>query len=76
VKNLQLKRRLTPKIETHQGNTVKILTKVKRMVHADARLFGETPVELEIVPNALQVITGFPKPGDQPALVKRTYLDP
>lgn len=64
------------KIETYKGKKVKIITKVPRLVHADARLFGETPVEFKTFPNALNVITGFPKPNIEQALIKRTYLDP
>ena len=69
------KKRYNRKIETHQGKIVKIETKVKRLVHADARLYGETPVEFSILPNALNIISGFPAPGNS-ALIKRTYLDP
>lgn len=61
-------------LEVHQGKIVKIDLKIKRLVHADARLFGETPIECTIIPNALTVITGFPKKGES-ALQKRTYLD-
>lgn len=64
------------KIKTYQAKNVRIETKVKRLVHADGRDFGETPVEFEILPNALNVISGFPKKGEAPALIKRTYLDP
>lgn len=63
------------KIESHTAKKVKIITKVKRLVHADARLYGETPVEFKIAPNALNIITGFPDPSSS-ALIKRTLLDP
>ena len=59
---------------TYQARKVKIETEISRVVHADARLFGHPPVEFEIIPNALNVITGFPKKGET-ALLKRTYLD-
>ncbi len=62
-------------IKTYQAEKVKITSEVEKMVHADARLFGETPVEFKIVPSAINVITGFPKP-ESAALLKRTYLDP
>lgn len=63
------------KIQRFQSKTVKIFTKRSRSVHADARVFGTTPVEFSIHPNALNVISGFPKAGES-ALVKRTPLDP
>lgn len=66
----------TKKIKTYQTKYVRIETKVDRLVHADGRQFGHTPVEFEILPNALSVISGFPKKGEAPSLVKRTYLDP
>jgi YegS/Rv2252/BmrU family lipid kinase len=65
----------TKKIKTYQAKKVRLLTKSPRIVHADARIFGTTPVEMEVVPNALNIIAGFPKPDDL-YLNKRTYLDP
>jgi diacylglycerol kinase family enzyme len=47
---------------------------VPKMVHADARLFGDTPVEFKVIPNALKVITGFPEKHTS-SFNKRTYLD-
>ena len=63
------------KIETHQAKVVKVSVEVPKMVHADASILGFTPVEFKIIPNALKVITGFPKEGES-SLLKRTYLDP
>lgn len=63
------------KIKTFQAKTVEIRTRSPRLVHADARLFGTTPIACTIVPNALDVITGFPTTSDS-SLIKRTYLDP
>lgn len=63
------------KIKRYKSKVVKIYTKRPRMVHADARVFGTTPVTLSVLPNALSVISGFPKPGES-TLVKRTPLDP
>jgi len=65
-----------PKVKIIQAQKVKIITKKDRLVHTDARVFGTTPVEFSVVPNALQVITGFPKSKEESALVKRTVLDP
>ncbi len=64
------------KVQTFQGKTVKIESSKERLVHADARLYGSTPVEFKIVPNALNVISGFPKETEDNSLIKRTYLDP
>lgn len=68
-------KRYSRKVETLQAKKIRIETKVKRLVHVDARLYGETPVVFSILPSALNVITGFPEPGKS-SLVKRTYLDP
>ncbi len=70
------KRYFNRKILTYQAKKVQIITRTPRLIHADARLFGETPVEIKIKPNALNAITGFSKPGEEVLLVKRTYLDP
>jgi len=64
------------KIKMFQGKTVEIKTRSPRLVHADARLFGTTPIQCSIVPNALEVITGFPTSSAESSLVKRTFLDP
>ncbi len=45
-------------IKVYRAKEVKILTRKKRMVHADARIFGETPVEFKSKPKAITVITG------------------
>ncbi|MBA3724169.1 MAG: diacylglycerol kinase family lipid kinase [Candidatus Levybacteria bacterium] len=45
-------------IQVYRAKEVKILTRKKRKVHADARLFGETPVEFKSKPKAITVITG------------------
>lgn len=63
------------KIYRYQSKTVQITTRRPRTVHADARVFGHTPVEFSIMPNALNVITGFPRFGES-GLAKRTPLDP
>ena len=74
-KLIQSKRRYTPKVVTYQARQVEIQTKIPRSVHADARIYGQTPIKLSILPNALNVITGFPKLNETSALLKRTYLD-
>ncbi len=58
----------------YKSQKVMIETEVKRLIHADARVFGETPAHFETIPNALNVICGFPKDG-QSSLKKRTILD-
>lgn len=65
----------TKKIEVFQADSVKVLS-VGRHVHADASLFGYSPVSFKIVPNALEVICGFPISNEITALEKRTPLDP
>lgn len=65
----------TRKIKTYQGEKISIKTRYPRLVHADARIFGESPVEYEIKPNAIAVISGFPDPGES-FLNARTLLDP
>lgn len=68
----------SPKVEIHKSiKNVVVEAKSPVAVHADARLYGETPIKVRILPNALTVITGFPKPDSpfQP-LNKRVELDP
>jgi YegS/Rv2252/BmrU family lipid kinase len=62
-------------IQRFSAKKVKIITSRKRLIHADGRLFGTTPVEFKILPNALNIITGFPKQGES-ALKKKTPRDP
>jgi diacylglycerol kinase (ATP) len=71
-----LKRRVRfSKIKTFQGETVKVDTG-HRVIHADARVFGEAPAEFKIIPSALSVITGFPNDDENLSLNARTELDP
>jgi diacylglycerol kinase (ATP) len=65
-----------PKISTFQTKKVRVESRVPRLVHADARLYGNTPLEAEIFPQALRVYTGFYKPGTLSAFTKKTYLAP
>jgi diacylglycerol kinase (ATP) len=64
------------KVQILQGRKVRIESTKERLVHADARLYGATPVEFKIIPNALNVISGFPKESEDTSLIKRTFLDP
>lgn len=59
-----------------QSKSVTITTHTPMFVHADASLFGTTPVEYTIKPSCLQVVCGFPEPTKTPTLLARTYLDP
>lgn len=63
------------KIKNFTSNKVRIESKVPKTVQADSRIFGKTPVKLKIYPNALSIITGFPKENHS-SFKKRTYLDP
>ena len=75
--NLFFGRKKHKKPTVYQAKKVKIDTKFQRPVHVDARLYGMTPVELSILPNAISVITGFPDPEEEIiSLQKRTFLDP
>jgi diacylglycerol kinase family enzyme len=65
----------SPKINRYTGVKISITSRRKRHVHADAREFGSTPVTYQILPNALNVITGFPKAEDTSSLRPRTLLD-
>jgi len=64
-----------PQISSFQATKVRIETKPKIRIHADSRFFSQTPVEFQILPSALSVISGFPKEEDS-SLLKRTPLDP
>jgi diacylglycerol kinase (ATP) len=68
--------RAEKKLEMFQADLVRISSKSPRAVHADATLFGYTPVSLRVVPNALNVICGFPNPDEEPSLKAKTWLDP
>lgn len=70
-----LKKGWKRKIKLYQAKDVTITTKKPRLIHADARVFGETPISCSVLPNALTVITGFPT-SEESSLMKRTYLDP
>ncbi len=75
--NLFLDRKRKKKPTVYQAKEVKVKTRTTRAVHVDARLYGTTPVELSVYPNAINVITGFPSPDEQiVSLQKRTLLDP
>jgi diacylglycerol kinase (ATP) len=63
-------------ITTLQSKSVKLITKNKKLLHADGRVFSYTPAEFSVIPNALNVICGFPAPDEDSSLVKRTDLDP
>lgn len=76
VKLMGTGRASNPKITRYQSTRVKISTKYPRLVHADARIFGGTPAEFRIIPNALHVITGFPAAKAESALKAKTPLDP
>ena len=66
-----------PKVEIYTSTTVRISSQSPRPVHADARVFGKTPISIKIRPNALKVITGYPdSPRDSALLAKKTYLAP
>lgn len=74
-KNSRIFPKKTRKIESYQGKHIRIETNIPKLVHADAQIFGHTPVEFQVIPGAINVISGFPKPGES-ALLKRTLLDP
>ena len=61
-------------IDTYQSKLVKVSTSSPMSIHIDARVFGETPASFKIIPNALKVVTGYPKDGEV-SLLQRTYLD-
>lgn len=69
------KKAYSRKRKTYLVKRITIQTYVPRLIHADARVFGTTPVQFEVIPNAVTVITGF-APAGKSALRKRTYLDP
>jgi diacylglycerol kinase (ATP) len=64
------------KIKTHQVKKIVINPIKKQPVHIDATLFGTTPAEFRIIPNALSVVYGFPEDRKSAALRKRNVLVP
>jgi len=72
---LGLKRHKKPL--TFQSKKIAIHTKQSRLIHADARLYGETPVEITVLPHALTVLTGFVDQSDEiKAFKKPTFISP
>jgi diacylglycerol kinase (ATP) len=63
------------KKQMHRAQSVEISSKHDRPVHADARVFGTTPISIKVLPSAITMICGFPKPHEK-YLGKRTLLDP
>jgi diacylglycerol kinase (ATP) len=64
-------------IETYTSTIVRITSQSPRPVHADARVFGDTPILIKVRPNALKVIAGYPEfPQDSALLAKKVYLSP
>ncbi len=63
------------KLNTYQTKKLRVEAD-NLFIHADARLFGSSPAEFKIIPNALNIITGFPSSQDGETLVKKTFLDP
>ncbi len=64
------------KIQLIKTTKAKVISKRELLLHADASLFGTTPAEFKIIPNALQVICGFPESEEDSSLKSRTILDP
>lgn len=66
-----------PNVEMHTSTTVRVTSSSPRPVHADARVFGQTPITIKVRPLALKVIVGYPdSPKDAGMIPKRTYLSP
>lgn len=63
------------RLKTIQTTKVTISAKHPISLHADGTIFSKTPAVLKIIPNALEVICGFPQPNDT-SLNSRTLLDP
>lgn len=71
------KRKDLRRLKSIKTTEVEVSTKSHKIpVHADACLFGTTPVKYKIKPNALNVICGFPRSEEETALKARTVLDP
>ena len=46
----------TPKVKRFRVQTVKLTTDRPCMFHGDGEIFGPTPIEIEVVPNAVRVL--------------------
>lgn len=75
LKTMRVGKLKSSKISSYAAKKVTVTTRTPRLVHADARIYGQTPVSFSIVPSALTVVTGFPQPGNS-SLLPRTLLDP
>lgn len=70
-------RKYSPLRKTFQAKKVTVTAHDDRPVHADARLFGTLPVSCTVVPEAVNVIVGFPTSSEESGLKKeRIYLAP
>jgi len=66
-----------PKIERYTTTTVRVTSPSPRPLHADARVFGKTPIMIKVRPKALKVIAGYPdSPKDSAMIPKRIYIAP
>lgn len=66
-----------PEIETYTAKTVRITSTIPVSLHADARVFGTTPISISLRPSALRVIAGYPdSPEESGMIAKKTYLSP
>ncbi len=66
-----------PHIFTATSSSVRLTSSGSAHVHADARVFGRTPVHMTVVPAALRVIAGFQDSPEEGALLQEeTYLAP
>ena len=55
--------------------TLSVHAPVPLPLHADARLFGSTPASFKVIPKALNVICGYPAPGEE-VIRKKSYISP
>lgn len=58
IKTKKIGHDYSSKVQKYYAKEVTIQTKRKRMVHADARFFGTTPVVFSVKPKAVKIISG------------------
>lgn len=67
------RRTKTSQVKVYEAKEVNINSRVEKLVHADARVFGKTPVSFRIRPSSLNVIAGYPD-EDNSSFNKKTPI--
>lgn len=70
---LRGERTKTSQLKIYKAKNVNITSKKEKLVHADARVFGKTPVSFRVRSSSLNVIAGYPK-EENSSFKKKTLI--